>query len=438
MQKKTPVLFLIAAVIALFVSEGPLAEEAKTKVLKYDDKGKSVGVRATGGKSKKEGKKESKAAPKPSAAAKTTKKSAKAEDEKFNPEEAYEKGEILVINPPIDFSSGARSMGFRIIEKIKISKLKINIVRLRTPSGVDAFTALQQLRRRYPRIDADLNRQFDPSAGVEFPKKVARSLIRWNKAPETCGTGVRLGMIDTSLDLNHPALKGQKITYKSFHSAGRKEGPKDHGTAVASIMVGTPEWGGLLPGARLFAANMFELNEKGRKVGNLSGLLKAISWMFQENVHIINLSFAGADNKVMRKVFSAVQKQKLVMVAAVGNWGRSDVPAYPAAYKDVIGVTGISDRGLAYAKANSGKFVDFAAPGVRVYTAATGGSGRLRTGTSFAAPFITALMGLEIAKGRAKSSSELTALLKKNVKDLGSAGRDKIYGWGFTRHKPKC
>jgi hypothetical protein len=86
------------------------------------------------------------------------------------------------------------------------------------------------------------------------------------------------------------------------------------------------------------------------------------------------------------------------MVAASGNWGRSDKPAYSAAYKGVVAVTAISDKGLIYSKANTSKYIHFYAPGVRIYTAAPGGGGRLQTGTSFAVPFITALMGLKMPR----------------------------------------
>ncbi|MBL6933235.1 MAG: hypothetical protein ISR45_09825 [Rhodospirillales bacterium] len=177
--------------------------------------------------------------------------------------------------------------------------------------------------------------------------------------------------------------------------------------AVASILVGKPEWIGLLPGTKLLATNMFELNNDGRKVGNISGLLKSVSWLFQENVHIMNLSFAGAVHKVMRKVFVSFHNQKCFMVAAVWIWGGSDVPAFTAAYKGVTGVTRINDHGLAYATTNSGKFVIFATLGVRVFTAGSGGRGRLRIGASFAAAFNTAVMGLEISKGRAKQPLHL-------------------------------
>jgi subtilisin family serine protease len=44
-------------------------------------------------------------------------------------------------------------------------------------------------------------------------------------------------MIDSGVDINHPALRGQKIKFKSFHRKGRRPGPKVHGTAVATILI---------------------------------------------------------------------------------------------------------------------------------------------------------------------------------------------------------
>jgi subtilisin family serine protease len=422
MRIKSLVCVVTAVLMVTFVAVTVEAGETKTKILKYDSQGRVIGFEETDVKSK----------------SKEKSKKKSNSSKKFNPDTAYEKGEVIVINPPKSFASGARSMGFQVIETVKIAGLKMTVQRLRVPAGLSVPKAIKKLRGRFPGVEIDANHQFDPSSGVEFPKKIARALIRWTKAPANCGKGVVIGMIDAGVDVRHPAFKGQKVTYKSFHKKGRKEGPKDHGTAVAGIMVGTPEWGGLLPGATLYAANMFEYNEEGRKVGNAIGLLKAANWLINKKVHIINLSVAGADNKVLRRIFQKALQQKLVMVAAGGNWGRADKPAFPAAYKGVIAVTAISDQGLIYSKANTGTYIDFAAPGVRVYTAAPGGGGRLQSGTSFATPFITALMGLEIAKGNAKTSLALGALLKKNVKDLGLPGRDEIFGWGFARRKPNC
>jgi len=418
-----PALALCAAVLlASLLSAGAAAEgETKTRILKYDKDGRVIGFVGSDIKDKKKAK---------GAGA------GGGDSKTFNPDTSYEQGEVIVINPPRGFSSGIRSLGYSVLETVSVRSLKLVVQRVRIPAGMSVPKAIRELRGRFPGVEVDANHQFDPSSGIEFPNMVARAQIRWQRASATCGMGVKIGMIDAGVDVNHPALKGQKVTYRSFHDAKRKPGPNVHGTSVAAIMVGRPEWGGLLPGAELKAANMFEIDENGRKVGNAIGLLKATNWLIEEKVHIINLSVAGADNKVLKRVFDKAVERKLIMVAAAGNWGRADKPAYPAAYDGVVAVTALSQEGLIYEKANRGSYIDFAAPGVRLFTAVPGGGGRFQSGTSFATPFITAMMGLEIAGGKAKTVSQLNMSLQKYIKDLGLPGRDDIFGWGFVRYPP--
>ena len=388
---------------------------AESKILEYDAQGRVKGIKRL--KNKDDGKKSG--------------------SQKFNPETSFEDGELIVINPPRNFLGTIRLMGFSLIERVRLTELNLEVQRLRIPTGMKVPKARTLLRGRFPGLSIDANHVFDPSAG-NSNKTVARMAIGWRKATPKCGAGVKLGMIDAGVDLNHPALKGQNIVFRSFHKRGRKPGPNVHGTAVAAMLVGKPEWGGLLPGAKLLAANMFEINESGRKVGNAVALLKGINWMAKEKVHVVNLSVAGADNKVLRRVFKSAQKKGLIMVAAAGNWGSGAKPAFPAAYKDVMAVTAFSQKKLVYSRANTGSYIDFAAPGVRIYTAAPGGGGRFQSGTSFATPYLSALIGLEIAHRGKKKSSALRRMFRKSATDMGAKGKDKVFGWGFVNLQPRC
>ncbi len=159
--------------------------------------------------------------------------------------------------------------------------------------------------------------------------------------------------------------------------------------------------------------------------------------MAKEKITVVNLSIAGTDNKVVRVAFGKARKKGLVMVAAAGNWGSGSKPAYPAAYKQVVAVTAFNDRKLIYSRANTGKYIDFAAPGVRVWTAIPGG-GRFQSGTSFASPYIAVLMALEVAKGGRKNMDSLRGILRKNIIDMGVPGKDQIFGWGFVHKAAKC
>ena len=352
-----------------------------------------------------------------------------------SPESFYEKGELVVINPLGKFLGVAGRLGFSVLEKVQLSELGLTLYRMGTPSGKTVKEARAMLARRFPGLNMDVNQQFQAQQGAI--KATVRSMVGWAKYPSSCGRGIKIGMIDAAVDVTHPALKGQKITFRSFHKKSRRMGPADHGTAVATILVGRPEWGGLLPGANLYAANMFERNETGKVVGSGVALLKGLNWLIKKGVKVINMSIAGADNRVIRKVLNRVSAKGVVMVAAAGNWGPTARPAYPAAYREVVAVTAFNDRKLIYSNANNGNYIDFAAPGVQIWTAVPGG-GKFQSGTSFASPYVAALVASEVARGVRPTPEALRADLRRNVVDMGKGGKDRVFGWGFILKAPIC
>lgn len=405
--------------------------QAEVKILKYDKSGRGGDVIRSDKKKKRDSTSTKKSAP----------KSSKRKGRTFDPDEAYEEGEVIVLNPPKNFASGAGQLGFSISERVTLDSFGVSLFRLKTPAGKSVRESIRILKSRFPGLNIDANHTFDSSAG---PKAGSRSSIRdivgWQKIPLTCGKKVVIGMIDSPVDVKHPALKGQRVVFRSFHKKGRRKGPADHGTAVAAMLVGKPGkggWGGLLPAAKLYAGNMFEYNEGGRLVGNAVALLKSLNWLAKKKVHVINLSVAGADNKALRTVFGKARKKNLVMVAAAGNWGKGAKPAFPAAYKHVVAVTAYGRNKRVYRMANDGNYIDFAAPGVRMWTAVPGG-GKFQSGTSFATPYLSVMMALEIVNGGGKGASALRGALKKKAVDLGKPGKDSIFGWGDIAKKPKC
>lgn len=404
----TPILMLASVVWA------PISVDAKVSIL---ESGKSKSVKTDG---------------RSGASSKAVPKHLFHSDPK-DPANQFEDGELLVANSPPGFANQVRGLGYRIIEQTELTGLDMSVTVVGIPRGKSVPEASRELSRRFPGVVIDANHIFEAQAKGAH----ARGAMGWRNAKSACGRGVRLGMIDSGVDVKHSALKGQNIKFRSFHSKGRTQGPKVHGTAVATMLVGKSKWGGLLPGAELLAASMFETKKNGKKSGSGRGLLKSLNWLAKSKVHAVNLSVAGTDNKVLRLAFDRAQKQGMVLVAAAGNWGRADKPAYPAAYNHVVAVTAVNSRKLIYSHANTGKYIDFAAPGVRIFTAVPGGT-KVMSGTSFASPYIAALLAAEIAyKGRKKSSTLRKALGRKSV-DLGKKGKDTVFGYGFVKIQPKC
>lgn len=418
-----------AAIISWAVFSVPVTIAAdEFKVLKYDKKGKVIGV---------EKQQSGTSAFKKGSATKSSSGFGSGPST-FNPDTEYEEGEVVVVDPPKGFTDKVRASGFRIVETVRLSNLGIVVLRLSTPPSMKVKDAIRKLNRQFPGLSVDANIRFDPSAGLSRKDANARVISGWDALSPDCGKGLKLGMIDSGVDLTHPALKGQKIEYKAFYKPGRKPTPPDHGTSVAGMLVGHADWGGLMPGAELYAANMFEINEKGKKVGSAIGLIKSMDWIASKKVHAVNMSVAGGDNKIVRKALAIANKQKLLLVASVGNWGRSDRPAYPAAYKDVVAVTALKGKELIYKHANTGDYVDFAAPGVGIWTALPGGGGKPQSGTSFATPYITVIAAVLAKSGKVKTADALRGVLKKVTTDLGKTGKDTVFGQGSVKARPSC
>ncbi len=157
-------------------------------------------------------------------------------------------------------------------------------------------------------------------------------------------------MIDAPLDLDHPELQDARIETQDFVEA--KAARADHGTAVASLVIGRA--GGLAPNARLYSASVFAESERGESIGAALQLVKAIDWMVEEKVPVVNLSLAGPDNAILKAAVARAVRRGHILVAAVGNEGPGADPLYPAAYDGVVGVTAIDGQDKVYRRAGRG------------------------------------------------------------------------------------
>ncbi|MDO5705013.1 MAG: S8 family serine peptidase, partial [Paracoccus sp. (in: a-proteobacteria)] len=95
-------------------------------------------------------------------------------------------------------------------------------------------------------------------------------------------------------------------------------------------------------------------------------------------------------------------------------------------------------REQAYRRASRGEHIDLAAPGVEVWTAASISGARPQTGTSFAAPFVTAAAALLLQENPDLTPADLREQLRVSARDLGAEGQDDIYGHGLLTVPEVC
>ena len=352
-------------------------------------------------------------------------------------------GEVMVLTSAQDGDPAATvtTLGYTIAQSAPLSALGQDLLRLTVPASRTLDEAVAELQAALPNAVIDVNSLYELQSG---PRYYAKRALNWTQDFARCadaGKTSRIGLIDSGLDLTHPALAEQSIERKSFLTGTPETQGLDHATGIAALLIGRPGIGtpvGLLPAARLYAAEVFQRDEDGKARTSSFRLSLALNWLAEEGLRVVNLSFAGPRNAVFSANLAQASRQGMVLVAAAGNFGADAPPAYPAADKAVLAVTAVDSLNRVYAKANRGGHIEFSAPGVDVWTAKAGGGGAYRSGTSFAAPFVSAIIAAEQSLNPRQSRGLLIEGIRRAAQDLGEPGRDSAFGWGLVRAPAAC
>lgn len=314
-----------------------------------------------------------------------------------------------------------------IVEKASFAELGMTLVRFRVPTELDSLAALKK------QLPAALAARLDRNH-IYAAQTAAANTVEYKSSPApVCEDSVKIGMIDTAIKIDHPAFINKnaatKIIARNFLEEKLAE-PDAHGTAVAGLLIGMSDnLKPLLPNATLYAASVFYARNDYAQGATMINLVRALNWLLAENVNVINMSLAGPDNQILAAVISKTINSGKAIVAAAGNEGPAAPPMFPAAYPHVIAVTAVDHEQKVYRWANRGNHIYFAAPGVSVLTArSSGGVGR-ESGTSMAAPVVSAVLSCELQK-----SNNMAAALKNlqhRAVDLGEPGRDNVFGYGL-------
>jgi hypothetical protein len=289
------------------------------------------------------------------------------------------RGIVAVTDPDSAGLQRALGAGFRVVRQDDDPVLGLRVVSLAVPNGMSAREGLKRLQKVAPELQADFDHLFEPAGSSLAP--MAGTLA----AAQGVGFGGRVvGMIDGGV-ASHPSLAGKSIEQNGF--AGSPQ-PTGHGTAVASLLVGTQgPFRGAATGAQLFVADVYGGN---RAAGSATSIVRALGWLSSKHPQVINISLVGPPNKIVGRAIQIVQSRGIAVVAAVGNDGPAAPPQYPASYPGVMAVTAVDAKGRALPEAGRPTHLDFAAPGADM-AAALPGNGYTRVrGTSFAAPLAAA------------------------------------------------
>lgn len=244
------------------------------------------------------------------------------------------------------------------------------------------------------------------------------------------GRDISVAVIDTGIDKSHPALAASIA--KSFDAVkDGKAAAHAHGTAIAGVISAQGQIQGVAPMARLYAVRAFYAHPRRKRPETSSFiLLRALKWVSDEGTRVVNMSFAGPADPLVKSALQAVHAKGVVLIAAAGNGGPEAPPAFPAAYESVIAITALDHKDRLYKLANQGTYVNVAAPGVDVLVTALSKRYGYASGTSLAAAHVSGQVALMMEHDPAASASFIRETIIGTAHDLGPVGHDTLFGAG--------
>ena len=337
------------------------------------------------------------------------------------------RGEVLVVAPSPATLQAAAAAGFSVVRESTLDALELRVVVLRASSGT--ARSLTRLQAADPTGVYDFNHIYIESGTSVTANGVGleASHVDEEAAPVAVAGTTRIGLIDSGVDPAHEVFSG--LTLRQHGCSGHIV-PNQHGTAVASLMVGrAPNFHGAAPGSDLYAADVYCGLPTG---GAADGVAEAFSWLIKEKVPVINVSLVGPPNRVLEGVVQRVIAGGHIVVAAVGNDGPAAAPLYPAAWPGVVGVTGVDAHRRVLLEAERGAQVKFAAPGAQMAAAKSPSGYTLVRGTSFAAPIVAGLLALKLPAPDKAAADRAVMTLAQEAVNLGSPGPNPVYGFGLV------
>jgi hypothetical protein len=324
------------------------------------------------------------------------------------------------------------------------------LVRLTIPQGMTLNAARQAVAAAAPSASVDFNHFYQPeqqdnSICAGGGCTLVRHMVGWpvqngQTATTSCAAPLPIGLIDTAINAKHASLANAAIEVVRLGDDAAPQSAEQHGTAIAALLVGASgsRAPGLLSSAQLVAVDVFQRYRKTADIADVYNLVSALDLMAARGIRVVNLSLSGPPNILFERAVRATIGKGTTLIAAAGNEGPNAKPVYPAAYPDVIAVTAVDKHMKPYRRAVRGDHIDIAAPGVGVWTAASISGGRQKSGTSFAAPFVTAAASLMLGANPEMRPKDVADALTNSASDIGAPGKDVIFGWGLLNARALC
>ncbi len=233
-------------------------------------------------------------------------------------------------------------------------------------------------------------------------------------------TDIVVAVVDSGVDINHKDLKDRIVAGYDFVSEDKDVSDDyGHGTHVAGIIASNS------------SAKIMPIKFTDGKTGKMSDLAKAIKFAVDSNVDVINLSLGLSEKSaLLMDSIDYAFKKDIPVVAAAGNYNTSK-KYYPASYGKAIAVAGLANDGNKLPQSNFGTWVDYSVKAQDILSTTPGNNYGYATGTSQAAPFITAKIVKILVGGKVSGIKSILFELDKTSTPINTGKFALLLGREF-------
>lgn len=257
-----------------------------------------------------------------------------------------------------------------------------------------------------------------------------------NYWPKTTGKDVRVAVIDTGCDLDHPDIVNNLLP--GINIINPRRPPHDdngHGSHVAGTIAAENNGTGMVgvaPNAKIMPVKALDRNGSGSSVAVANGIV----WSANNNAHFITMSLGSEiPDPNIYKAIQYATSMGCVIFCAAGNSGPATDIMYPAKYKETISIGAIDENLNRTDFTCAGDSLDFLAPGHNIFSIVPNNSYAMMSGTSMSNPYVVgcACLLLEYMNYKKLSSIDYVKLFQKMTIDINQHQyRSKEYqGYGI-------
>lgn len=279
----------------------------------------------------------------------------------------------------------------------------------------------------------------DPNADAQWYLEKLNMDTVWEYTKDISFTKIKVAVVDTGLDVNHPDLQNAvnrdlcvSSVNSNFDKITTDLGKTGHGTHIAGIIGATANNGIGITGLAADRVELMGIRCQTETSIYSSYAARGVKFAVDNGARLINISLGTTtDDNLLKAAMEYAYSRDVLVICSAGNTGSSGVH-YPSGYNETIGIISVDQNNTKTSSSNFGADNFISAPGSNIYSTLPDGKYGYMSGTSMASGVATAVAAYILSLEPSLTVEELKEVMAQTATDIYTSGFDDYSGWGVV------